>query len=138
MKNIALASVLIALTVFGCGRARVNAIAPKRTATLTADDIARAPALSIEQLLMARVPGLTLSRAPDGHLALHIRSSATEGQEREPLFVVNGIPLGNAANFAAISRFDIASVEVVSDPGRAAMYGSQGANGVILVTTKGS
>jgi TonB-dependent SusC/RagA subfamily outer membrane receptor len=130
--------ILTLVLLAGCvSRTSSRPVAPEAV-TLTADDIARSPALSVEQLLAARVPGLTITTAEDGHQALHLRSVATAGFEREPLFVVNGVPLGDPANFAAIDRHDIASIEVVRDPGRTAMYGMRGANGVIVVKTKGS
>ena len=99
---------------------------------MTAEDIDRAPGVAIEQLLAARVPGLTLSRARDGRTVMHLRGSGTQ----EPLFVVNGVPLGNGSNFSAINRYDIASIEVVQDPAGMAQYGIRGANGVIVVRTK--
>ncbi len=52
--------------------------------------------------------------------------------------MVNGVPLGDPQNLAAISRYDIASIEVLRNPGSTAMWGIRGANGVILVRTKGS
>src|SRR6266478_8358093 len=75
---------------------------------LTADDIRRSPGQSLEQLLLARVPGLTLTRAPDGHAVLHLRGETTLMGEEEPLIVVNGIPLGpNAGNLSAVDPHDI-------------------------------
>jgi len=133
-RSLILTFVLLA----GCvSRTSSRPVAPA-TATLTADDIARSPSLSVEQLLAARVPGLIITTAEDGHQALHVRSLGTTGFEREPLFVVDGVPLGDPANFAAIDRHDIESIEVVSDPGRTALYGMRGANGVIVVKTKSS
>jgi TonB-dependent SusC/RagA subfamily outer membrane receptor len=51
---------------------------------------------------------------------------------------VNGVPLGDPTNFSAINRSDIATIEVLRDPATTAMYGLRGANGVIVVRTKGS
>lgn len=134
IRSLVMTFVLLA----GCAsRTNSRPVAPEAV-TLTAEDIARSPTLSIEQLLASRVPGLTISTAEDGHQALHLRSLGTTGFEREPLFVVDGVALGDPANFAAISRGDIASIQVVSDPGLATMYGERGANGVIIVKTKGS
>ena len=107
---------------------------------LTADDIRRSPGQSLEQLLLARVPGLTLTRAPDGHPVLHLRGTTTILGDDEPLFVVNGIPLGpNASgNLAAIALQDIETVQVFRDGATTAAYGIRGANGVILIRTKQS
>jgi len=82
---------------------------------------------------MARVPGLIAEQGGGGQLVIRM-----QGNREEPLFVVNGIPLGEAANVAAINRFDIASIEVLRDPASTAMYGVRGANGVVVIRTKGS
>ena len=104
---------------------------PRRGASLTADDIARAPGVPIEQLLASHVPGITLTRAGDGRLVMLIRGQST-------LFVVNGTPLGDAANFSAVNRNDIESIIVLRDAASASLYGLQGASGVILIKTKES
>jgi TonB-dependent SusC/RagA subfamily outer membrane receptor len=77
-------------------------------------------------------------RGADGRTVINIRGAATSAEDGEPLFVVNGIALRNSQNLAAINRFDIASIEVLRDPGSTAMWGIRGANGVILIRTKGS
>lgn len=129
-----------ALVFMGCAHANnQSTVRPTpRRATLTADDIARAPGVSIEQLLASRVAGVSLAQARDGHLVIRIRGQNSLLGDQDPLFVVNGIPLGRAANFSAISRYDIATIDVVKDAAGMAMYGIRGANGVIVVRTKGA
>jgi len=114
-----------------------NSSAPPGT-VLTADDIRRSPGQSLEQLLLARVPGLSLTRAPDGHTVLHFRGTTTLLGEEEPLFVVNDIPLGPNAggNLAAIDLHDIETVQVFRDAAATAAYGIRGSNGVIIIRTK--
>jgi len=130
----------LALGAFmGCAHANsgsVQRLAP-RDAALTADDIERSPSVPIEQLLALRVAGLTVTPARDGHLMIQIRGQTTLTGDQEPLFVVNGIPLSRAMNFSAINRHDIATIEVVKDAAGTALYGLRGANGVIVVRTKG-
>src|SRR6267378_5187542 len=105
---------------------------------LTADDIRRSPGQSLEQLLLARVPGLTIERAADGHSKLVLRGKNTILGDDEALFVVNGIPLGPAVsgNLAAINVHDIETVQVLRDAVGTAAYGVRGANGVIIIRTK--
>ena len=105
---------------------------------LTADDIRRSPGQSLEQLLLARVPGLTFERAADGHTKLVIRGKNTILGDDEALFVVNGMPLGPAVsgNLAAIDIHDIETVQVLRDAVATAAYGMRGANGVIVIRTK--
>src|SRR5205809_6830802 len=82
---------------------------------------------------------MTLTRAPDGHAVLHLRGTTTLLGDEEPLFVVDGIPLGpNAANLAAIDPHDIETVQVLRDAASTAAYGIRGANGVITIRTKQS
>lgn len=125
----------------GCARANSSSEqrpAPRVYAALTAEDIARAPGVSIEQLLASRVPGISLAQAGDGHIVLRIRGQTTLVGDQDPLFVVNGIPLGRAVNFSAINPHDIATIDVVKDAAGMALYGIRGANGVIVVRTKGA
>lgn len=105
---------------------------------LTADDISKHPGQSLEQLLLARVPGLTLERAADGHTKLVLRGKNTILGDDEALFVLNGIPLGPAVsgNLAAVNVHDIETVQVLRDAVATAAYGVRGANGVIVIRTK--
>ena len=105
---------------------------------LTAEDIARAPGQSLEQLLLAHVPGLYVTRSPNGQAVVHMRGTTTLMGEDEPLFVVNGIPLGPNpwGNLNAINIHDIETVEVLRDAAATAEYGSRGSNGVIIIKTK--
>jgi TonB-dependent starch-binding outer membrane protein SusC len=137
------ASLLIGV-VAGCARSRTAADDSRQSGRqrgiVTAEDIERSPGISLEQLLVARIPGLTLRRAGDGHLAITIRGTSTILGEQEALYVLDGIPLqpGSSGGFRGINRHDIASIEVLSDPVSTAMYGVRGANGVIVITTKRS
>jgi TonB-dependent starch-binding outer membrane protein SusC len=105
---------------------------------LTADDIRRSPGQSLEQLLLARVPGLTIERAADGHTKLVIRGANTILGDDEALFVVNDVPLGPAVsgNLAAIDIHDIETVQVLREAAATSAYGVRGANGVIVIRTK--
>jgi TonB-dependent SusC/RagA subfamily outer membrane receptor len=149
LKGLSMATVTRAvLTLFllaACSRRTAQHISPPTSdpsrppgTVLTADDIQRSPGQSLEQLLLARVPGLMLTRAPDGHAVLHLRGTTTLLGDEEPLFVVNGIPLGpNAAgNLSAIDPHDIETVQVLRDAASTAAFGMRGANGVILIRTK--
>ena len=105
---------------------------------LTADDIRRSPGQTLEQLLLARVPGLAAERAADGHAKLVLRGKNTILGDDEVLFVVNGIPLGPAAggNLTAVDIHDIETVQVLRDAVATAAYGVRGSNGVIIIRTK--
>lgn len=139
MKTIPRAALIACLPFIACSHHSSGGAHPDTSrVVLTADDIARAPAQSLEQLLLAHVPGLYVTRAPDGHAVLHMRGPTTLMGEQEPLFVVNGIPLGPnpLGNLNAINPRDIETVEVLRDAAGTAEYGSRGANGVIIIRTK--
>lgn len=103
---------------------------------LDPDEIAQAPALVLEDLLVGRVAGLRVETRPDGRREVIIRGRNTIYGSNEPLYVVDGVPLFHSAGgLAGLNPADIESIEVIKD-GSAAMYGVRGANGVILIRTK--
>lgn len=88
------------------------------------------------QLLQGKVPGLTISRAganPNGGFSIRLRGLSTIGASTEPLIVIDGV-VGGDLN--SIEPQDIASIDVLKDGSAAAIYGTRGASGVILITTK--
>ena len=139
MKTVPRGALVACLLFIACSHRSSGGAHPDTSrVVLTADDIARAPAQSLEQLLLAHVPGLYITRAQDGHAVLHIRGTTSLMGSNEPLFVVNGIPLGPnpLGNLNAINPRDIETVEVLRDAAGTAEYGSRGANGVIIIRTK--
>jgi TonB-dependent SusC/RagA subfamily outer membrane receptor len=92
---------------------------------------------SIEQMLAGKVAGVNVSRAPDGSLAVRIRGS-TSGYNEEPLYVVDGVAVqpGPSGALAGLNPRDVESIKVLKGAAETAMYGSRGANGVILIKTK--
>ena len=94
------------------------------------------PVTSWEQLLSGRVPGLEVVNGPTG-MTLRIRGVSTMLGSSDPLIILDGSPLSGTANlFASVAPQDVQRIEVLKDAGSTAIYGSRGANGVILVTTK--
>ena len=93
----------------------------------------------IEEMLEGRIPGLIVQRRQNGAFALRIRGSGSLHGNNEPLVVIDGMPLhGRSAGFAlaALAPGDVARIDVLKDGYTGAMYGSRGANGVIVITTK--
>ncbi len=72
--------------------------------------------------------------APDANSAIRIRGIGTINGDAAPLYVVDGVKVGRDANF--VNPSDIESIEVLKDASATAIYGSEGANGVIMITTK--
>lgn len=108
-------------------------------ATIKTAEISTIPANSIEGLLQGRSAGLQVINAsedPGAGSTVRIRGGSSLRGSNAPLLVVDGFPMGDAGNLKQINPDDIASIEVLKDASASAIYGSRGANGVILVTTK--
>lgn len=106
--------------------------------TVTSDDVLRNPNVPIEQVLQNKVPGLVVTRAENGTIAMRIRGTSSFSGNNEPLYVVDGVVIqaGPGGSLAGINPYDIATIKVLKDPAELTMYGSRGANGVIVIKTK--
>ena len=118
-----------------CAPAR-SGRAPASEATITSQDLQN-PNEPIESVLQRKTPGLLVVRTASG-IALQIRgSSSFRGGTTPPLFMLNGLPYqpGPDGALTGIDPHDIETITVLKGPD-AAIYGMQGANGVIVITTK--
>ena len=107
--------------------------------SIKTDKIADIPINTVGTLLQGRSTGLqiiNISDDPEGGVGVRVRGASSLVGSREPLVVLDGIPFGTLADLNQLAPGDIESVEVLKDASAAAIYGSQGANGVILITTK--
>jgi TonB-dependent starch-binding outer membrane protein SusC len=105
-------------------------------ASLDSADIDAQRVVFVEELLLGRLPGVEVRRTSGG-VRVRIRGATSFHGPTDPLFVVDGMPLrwGIDNPLAGINPGDVARIDVLKDAA-ASIYGSQGANGVILVTTK--
>ncbi len=107
-------------------------------ASVKMDDIKDSPALSVDNALQGRIAGadfMSTDGAPGSTTTIRIRGTRSISASNEPLFVVDGV-LDAIHDLNDINSEDIASVTVLKDASSTAIYGSRGANGVIIVTTK--
>lgn len=135
-----------AATLFGCGggsspetaAAPARAPAQKTDNTVTAQTIQNSADVPIEQIIANRVPGVTLGRASDGSLTVRIRGSTSWNPDNQPLYIIDGVSVtpGPGGALAGLNPSDIDKIEVLKDAAQTAMYGSRGANGVIIIKTK--
>src|SRR5438477_7195451 len=136
---------LIVAVALGCGRATPR---PERAAPAATGDVTTvvpnetdARVTQVEEMLRG-VPGLDVTRLPDGGYQLRIRGQRSirgNPGDDDPLLVVDGIPISPGAlgsTLASLAPEDIARIEVLKDAGAAGIYGSRAANGVIVITTK--
>jgi TonB-dependent SusC/RagA subfamily outer membrane receptor len=111
---------------------------PTSTTTVTSQEMQQNPNLPIEQVLQGRIAGVTVGRAPDGGLVVRIRGATSFNGPEDPLYVVDGVQItpGPGGSLTGINPYDIESISVLKDAASLTMYGSRGANGVIVIKTK--
>jgi TonB-dependent starch-binding outer membrane protein SusC len=95
----------------------------------------------VEELLR-RIPGVQVRQQPDGNYELHIRGTHTimgSAANAEPLLVIDDLPVAHGSLSTALAGLaprDVARIDVLKDASATSLYGSRGANGVILIKTK--
>jgi TonB-dependent starch-binding outer membrane protein SusC len=100
------------------------------------DDIKAIPIVAIDRALQGRAAGVSVtqnSARPGGGTTIRIRGTGSVTAGNEPLYVIDGYPIGD---LNTINPMDVESIEILKDASATAIYGSRGSNGVIIVTTK--
>lgn len=131
------------VVVVGYGTQRAKDVTGS-VATINQTTIKDLPVSSIDQKMIGQVAGVQiqqLSGAPGGGTSVRIRGSGSLGAGNEPLYVVDGMPYAAGLNqnfnpLLLINPNDIESISILKDASSTAIYGSRGANGVIMITTK--
>lgn len=106
--------------------------------TVVIDDIRTQPIASFDQILQGQAPGLNVksgSGQPGRNADVIIRGRTSVNGSVDPLYIVDGVEV-RAGDFSTMNQGDFESVTVLKDAASTAIYGSRGANGVIVVTTK--
>ncbi|MDP9348803.1 MAG: TonB-dependent receptor plug domain-containing protein [Gemmatimonadota bacterium] len=103
--------------------------------SVTAENARGVRVARVLELLEDRVPGLQVNRLPNGEFSLWIRGTRSLRAGNEPLIVIDGVP-SRTSDLALLSPQAIRRIDVLKDAGSTAAYGSRGANGVILITTR--
>lgn len=113
--------------------------------SVNSSTIEKSGVVSIDQVLQGRVAGLQMTQntgLPGGGSSIQIRGLSSVNSTNEPIFVIDGVIMnsgtGNYSSnaFSSINPADIESIDVLKDASATAIYGAQGANGVIIITTK--
>ena len=105
-------------------------------ASVSSEDFENQPLIRVDQALQARAAGVAVTQtsgAPGAGYKIRIRGANSITGNNNPLYVVDGLVVGNINN---INASDISSMEVLKDASATAIYGNRGANGVVLITTK--
>ncbi|GAA4326606.1 TonB-dependent receptor [Pontixanthobacter gangjinensis] len=119
--------------------------------TIDTEEIGKTPAASFESALQGQTPGVNISSSsatPGAAINVNIRGVSSISASSQPLFIVDGVPLVSRNNSALNSNIqptnpladinpnDIKTITILKDAAAASIYGSRGANGVVLITTK--
>ena len=105
-------------------------------ATVNAEAITAIPVANASEALTGKMAGVqvtTTEGSPDADVSIRVRGGGSITQSNEPLYIVDGFPVESISD---IAPSDIEDITVLKDASSTAIYGSRGANGVILVTTK--
>ncbi len=150
------AGVLDEIVVIGYGSVK-KSDATGAVTSVTEKNFNKSMSVSAEQLIQGRAAGVVVTTnggEPGGGINVRIRGASSVRAGNNPLFVVDGVPLagGETTGGSNIERIgsqaarnplnflnpaDIASIDILKDASATAIYGSRGANGVVLITTKG-
>lgn len=126
--------------------------------SVNSDKLRETIATNVDQMLQGKVSGVQItanSGAPGAASSIRVRGASSINNTNEPLYIVDGIPFSGAGNtiggfdwaggtngqnvvnpLSTISPSDIVSIDILKDASATAIYGANGANGVIIITTK--
>lgn len=106
-------------------------------ASISGKNIAATPVSNVAQALQGKLPGVNVMSQdgrPDAEISIRVRGGGSISQSNEPLILIDGV----AGTLSDIPADQVESIDVLKDASSTAIYGARGANGVILVTTKGA
>ena len=105
-------------------------------ASVSAKQLESIPVSSASEALTGKLAGVSITTtegSPDADIKIRVRGGGSLSQDNSPLYIVDGFPVNSISD---IAPSDIQSIDVLKDASSTAIYGSQGANGVIIITTK--
>ncbi|MCQ2335032.1 MAG: TonB-dependent receptor [Paludibacteraceae bacterium] len=105
-------------------------------ASVNADQLKDVPVSTAAEALQGKLAGVSVTTtegSPDADVKIRVRGGMSLTQSSDPLYIVDGFPVSSISD---IAPSDIASMDVLKDAAATAIYGAQGANGVIIITTK--
>lgn len=121
--------------VIGYGTAKKADLTGSVT-SISGDDLKKLSLSSVAETLTGRIAGVQVTSSegsPDSDIKIRIRGGGSLTQDSTPLYIVDGFPVNSISD---VSPSDIDKITVLKDASSTAIYGSRGANGVIIITTK--
>ncbi|MCM1481855.1 MAG: SusC/RagA family TonB-linked outer membrane protein [Paludibacter sp.] len=131
------AEVLEEVVVTGYGTTKKRDLVTA-VASVSAEQLKDIPVTSASEALQGKLAGVSVTTtegSPDADVKIRVRGGTSLTQSNDPLYIVDGFPVSSISD---IAPSDIASMDVLKDAAATAIYGAQGANGVIIITTKDS
>ena len=125
------------VVVIGYGTAKKKDLTGA-VSTVKGSDLAKVPVTNAAEALTGKLAGVQITTAdgsPDAEMIIKVRGGGSITGDNSPLYIVDGFPVSSMSD---IAPSDIEDITVLKDAASTAIYGSQGANGVILITTKGA
>lgn len=104
--------------------------------SVTGDNLRKMPVSNIAEALTGRMAGVNVTStegSPDAEIRIRVRGGTSLTQDNSPLYIVDGFPVRSISD---ISPSDIKTIDFLKDASSTAIYGSRGANGVVIITTK--
>jgi len=123
------------VVVIGYGTSRKRDLTGS-IASVSGKELSKIPVSNVAAAMTGRLPGVQITSAdgsPDAEILIRVRGGGSVTGDNSPLYIVDGFPVSSISN---ISPADIESIDVLKDASSTAIYGSQGANGVVIITTK--
>lgn len=123
------------IVVIGYGTAKKSDLTGS-VVSISGSDLKEIPIANVGEALTGRLAGvqvLSTEGSPDSEINIRIRGGGSLTQDSSPLIIVDGFPVNSLSD---VSSSDIESMSVLKDASSTAIYGSRGANGVVIITTK--
>ncbi|MEI3555125.1 MAG: carboxypeptidase-like regulatory domain-containing protein [Alistipes senegalensis] len=105
-------------------------------ASVNAETLQQMPVASVAEAMTGRMAGVQITATegdPDAEIRIRVRGAGTFSSDGAPLYIVDGFPVESISD---VSSSEIQSIDILKDAFSTAIYGSRGANGVVLITTK--
>ncbi|MFI1744263.1 SusC/RagA family TonB-linked outer membrane protein [Thalassobellus sediminis] len=123
------------VVVIGYGSAKKSDLTGS-VVSISGSDLKEQPIANVAEALTGRLAGVQVASAegsPDAEIKIRIRGGGSITQDSSPLIIVDGFPVNSIND---VSSSDISNISILKDASSTAIYGSRGANGVVIITTK--
>ena len=135
LSAILLTGLLVTTGCSGSGEATTD---KRERNTVTREDAERTPTVRLADLIVQRVPGITVTESGDGRIKVRMGGATSFTSENTPLYVVDDVPVAPEPDgtLPGVMLTDIEEIRIYNNPSDTSRWGMRGSNGVIVVKTK--